>query len=314
MDLTMMVFSWAQMGYLTIRMDRRGRVQLQKRMEMGSERSEFENQAFQRLFSGRQTVDGMGLHYARLCRKLANKSPLLRQIYASRSGNPQIVRILAVAAGACSGVVLSGSVYTAGAKTVLLAMALAVLCGALSHWIQTGGRCIPLGNKLPLWLGAVCGGIWLLVGIWCGNVVLAAAMVVYETLTGLAAAVGGRRSETGRQYLAQIRGLRAHLTRGSIFDMQQCLEKNPDYFFDLMPYALALGVEKKFARRFGKVKLSECAYLEAPESRNLTPARWAVVLRQGADCLDRRQRRLQYEKMLEKMGKNDHKHTKKPTP
>lgn len=303
MDLTMMVFSWAQLGYLVIQVDRRGRVLLQKRMDMGSERSAFENRCFQKLFGGRQNVEGTGLHYALLYRKMAKKSPLLHQIYRSRSGNPRIFLALAVAAGACSGVVLSTNIYTAGAGTVLLAIALALLCGVLSHFIQSGGRCISLGNKQPLFFGAVCAVIWLGLGLLMGNVLLAVAMVAYECLIGLAAAVGGRRSELGRQYLAQIRGLRAHLTRGSIFDMQQCLEKNPSYFFELMPYALALGVEKRFARRFGKTSIAECDYLVMPEEQNATAAEWAAILRQVADRLNRRQRKLQYEQMLQGAGR-----------
>ena len=45
-DLTMMVFSWAQMGYLLIHLDGNGRVLLHKRMDMGNERSQFENRIF----------------------------------------------------------------------------------------------------------------------------------------------------------------------------------------------------------------------------------------------------------------------------
>ena len=40
-DLTMMVFSWAQLGYLVIHLDDNGRVMLHKRMDMGNERSSF---------------------------------------------------------------------------------------------------------------------------------------------------------------------------------------------------------------------------------------------------------------------------------
>lgn len=301
MDLTMMVFSWAQLGYVSVLLDKRGRVRLQKRMDMGCERSEYENKVFQKLFAQGQEVDGGGLSYALLCRKVAKKSPLLRRIYRSRSGNPRIVGALAVAVGACGGVLLSQGVYTAGAGTVLLAMLLAAVCAGLSWLIQSGGRCIPLGNKQPLWLGVLCAGGWLALGVLCNNWMLAALLVVYEALTGVAVAVGGRRSETGRQYLAQIRGLRAYLTRGSVFQIQQCLERNPSYFFELMPYALALGVEKRFARRFGKIRLAECDYL-LTQQRDLTPVQWALVLRQVADCLDRRQRRLKYEKMLWKIS------------
>jgi hypothetical protein len=299
MDLTMMVFSWAQMGYLTIETDGRGKVRLLRRMEMGSERSAFENKCFQALFSRGQSVDGSSLHYALLCRKMAGKSPLLRQIYRSRSGNPKIVRVLLLAAGACSGVLLSRGVYSAGAGTVFLALAMVLLCSLLSFGIQSGIRAIPLGNKLPLWMWLLCAGVWIFLGAMMGSLTTAVLMVLCQSLGGLAAAVGGRRSEVGQQYVARIRGLRHHLMRGSVFDLQQCLERNPAYFFEMMPYALALGVEKGFGRRFGKVAIAECSYLSAPVEGELTPYQWAVLLRQVADCLNRRQRRLKFEKLLE---------------
>lgn len=299
-DLTMMVFSWAQLGYVSLHLDARGRVQIQKRLEMGSERSDFENHAFHRLFSGRQSVDGGGMHYALTYRKLAGKSPLLRRIYRAHSGNPRIVNLLAVLVGGCSGIVLSRNVYTAGAGTVLLAMALAAACALLSHLILSGSRCLPLGNKMPICIGAIAAALWIVLGFACGNTVFAVGMVGYELLVGLAAAVGGRRSELGQQYLAQIRGLRAQLTHGSIFDIQACLARNPAYFFEMMPYALALGVEKRFARRFGRVTIAQCDYLFADGQENLTPTQWAVLLRRVADRLNRRQQRLKYETLLQR--------------
>ncbi len=301
MDLTMMVFSWAQLGYLTIQMDKRGRVHLHKRMEMGPERSEFENRAFQKLFSGRQTVDGTSLHYARLYRHMAKKSPLLRQIYVSKTGNPRIVRYIAVAAGAVGGVLMSLQVYSAGVGTVLLTLAMAVLCGILSYLIHFGSMCAPMGNKRSLWISGACAAGWVLLGLVTNSLLLALGLVLYEGLMGVAAAVGGRRSEAGRQYVAQIRGLRSHLTRGSIFDMQQCQERNPGYFFELMPYALALGVENQFARRFGRDTRCECDYLIVPGDRERTTNQWAVLLRQVANCLDQRQQRLQVEQALYKI-------------
>ena len=299
MDLTMLVFSWAQLGYLSIETGSRGKVLLHKRMEMGSERPNLEIRCFQLLFGHQQTVDGCGMHYARLCRKMSTKSHLLRQIYRSRSGNPRIVRMLSVAAGACSGVLLSQGVYTAGAGTVFLALGMALGAGLLSWGIQSSTKCLPLGNKLPIWMGIFCIAAYLAAGYLMNSLMLALVMVAYESVMGLLAAIGGRRSEAGQQYVAQIRGLRSHLTKASVFDMQTCLDKNPAYFFELMPYALALGVEKRFARRFGKVTVAECSYLTASIRGELTPAQWAGLLRQVADRLNRRARRLKYEQMLQ---------------
>lgn len=298
-DLSMMVFTWAQLGYLDIETDGRNKVWLLRRMEMGSERTAFENKCFEALFSRGDRVDGTGLHYALLCRKMAGKSPLLREIYRSRSGNPRIVCVFGILGGACSGVALSQQVYTAGVGTFFLGLALGLLCALLSAAIQSGSRCISLGNKLPLWLGGACALLWLGLGYAMGDLTQVAVMVLCQGIIGLAAALGGRRSEAGRQYLAQIRGLRHHLRRVSGFEMQQCLERNPGYFFELMPYALALGVEKPFARRVGKTPVPECSYIIAPVRGELSAGQWAALLRHVADLLNRRQRRLKLEQLVQ---------------
>ena len=74
-DLTMMVLSWAQLGYILIHLDDNGRVMLHKRMDMGNERSSFEVKTFKALFGNRRVVDGTGYQYARLCRKVASTVP-----------------------------------------------------------------------------------------------------------------------------------------------------------------------------------------------------------------------------------------------
>ena len=70
-DLTMMVFSWAQMGYVRIIPDRHGRVMIVKKMEMGNERTEFENRCFQSLFGRTDAIDATGIPYAKLYNKVA---------------------------------------------------------------------------------------------------------------------------------------------------------------------------------------------------------------------------------------------------
>ena len=74
-DFSMMVLSWARMGYLSVYMDRHDRVLLYKTMDMGNERSEFEVRTFKTLFGKRDKVDGGGEHYARLGRKAGKTIP-----------------------------------------------------------------------------------------------------------------------------------------------------------------------------------------------------------------------------------------------
>ena len=85
-DLSLMVLSWAQMGYVLIQPDDNGRVLLHKRMDMGNERSKLENQYFRALFGKRSIVDATGYHYARLCGKASQTKPGMREIYSRSSG------------------------------------------------------------------------------------------------------------------------------------------------------------------------------------------------------------------------------------
>lgn len=275
-DLVMMVLSWAQMGYILVEQTRNGRVILHKRMEMGNERNYHEGRIFQLLFGRRHTVDTTGVHFARLARKVSGRSPLLKQLYKSNAGSLPVFRGLCCAAGFCCGV----QMVPFGFWAVMLGLAAA----ALSYCIQSGGKCIPLRNKLPLMLGVVCGAVWLLAGALTDSLIRVVPMVAFQYIAGIFVAYGGRRSERGQRVLAQMLGLRRHMTGTSAFDMQLLQQKNPDYFHELAPYALAMGVDRQFARRFdSKEKLPDAGWLKNAPA--MTAQQWANRLRQVADAM-----------------------------
>ena len=56
------------------------------------------------------------------------------------------------------------------------------------------------------------------------------------------------------------------------------MQKNPDYFFDLAPYALALGVGKVFSRQFGPKPFRECPYIDYPVSEGRTAVKWNKIM------------------------------------
>ena len=104
---------------------------------------------------------------------------------------------------------------------------LGLAAAALSYCIQSGGKCIPLRNKLPLMLGVVCGAVWLLAGALTDSLIRVVPMVAFQYIAGIFVAYGGRRSERGQRVLAQMLGLRRHMTGTSAFDMQLLQQKNP---------------------------------------------------------------------------------------
>lgn len=300
-DLTLMVITWAQLGYLRMHLEGKKRVMLYKQMDMGNERSQFENRVFQSLFSKRSVVDGTGVHYAKLFRKVAAQAPMRKQMMKPRSGNVAVFRVLACCAGAVSGVKLGLAISDQAALQVLLGILICLLCGLFSYCIQGGGRCLPMRNKAPLWLALGCSALWLGLGFLTGQLAYAIPNVLFQLVCGLAVALGGRRSELGKRSVAQIHGLRHHMVRANTFDLQKRLEANPFYFYELTPYALALGVDKRFARRFGKAALPDCGFLHTDGKQPVTASQWAALLRQTADRLNARQKKLFFERITGKI-------------
>ena len=299
-DFTMLVLSWAQMGYLLIQLDDNGRVLLHKRMDMGNERSDFEVRYFKNLFGQRRTVDGTGFHYARLCQKAARTTPNIRDYYLRASGNPRIFRFLCTGIGLLGGI----SLGTAFANDTLWQVVLSILLGAVttvcSFVIQTGARAIHLRRKQFLWLGLGCSALWLLLGIWSGEWNVAALVIAGQWLCGLATAYGGRRSEAGKLYMSQILGLRRYMCHVSTPELQRILQQNPDYYYALAPYAMALDVDQAFAKQFGKQQLPQCTYMTTGMDGHVTAREWNNLLREAVAAMDERYQRLALEKLLGK--------------
>lgn len=296
-DFSLLVVTWAQLGYLRIQVDRYGHVQLHKRMDMGNERSKFENRCFRSLFGARQTVDGSGYHYARLCRELGNKVPGIKEIYLPLSGNPKILRILGMISGMLSGFLLASAFAP---HSLLLKLLLAPVSAALSWGIQSAGNSMPHRKKLPVYIGIGCAAIWMLLGIFSSEVALCLLMLLFQLAVGLGAAFGGRRTALGHQVREQISNLRRHMIFGSKQDMAQLLKGNPNYFHELLPYALAMGLDRTFARHFDQLQLQECNYLIVSSQRQRTASEWARVLRRAVEALDAKADRLPLERFKRK--------------
>ena len=299
-DFTMMVISWAQMGYILIQPDDNGRVLLHKRMEMGNERSDFENRYFRSLFGKRKTVDGTGYHYARLCRKVMGSRPGVHDNFLRSSGNSGIFRILAAAICVFSGV----SLATAFSNDTLWRVILIILLGSLGFvvgWlVQAAAMTLVSRNKINLWLGLGGTVLWFFLSSLVGEWNVALFVIPAQFLAGIATAYGGRRTEIGKQTMEDILGLRRYLRTIPKEEIRRILKTNPHYYYDMAPYALALDADRAFARQLGNTKLPECSYLTTGMDGHLTAREWNQLLRDTVNSLDYLQKRLPIDKLLGK--------------
>ena len=295
-DLTMMVFSWAQLGYLYISLDGNGRVLLHKRMDMGNERSQFENNIYKMLFGTRRVVDATGMGYAKLVRKVLRIVPQERNMYRRSSGNVRIFRGLACVSQLLCGICVAMNMSGVLPIAILLAIILAPFSVITAWLIQDIAYRTHLRGKVPVWIGLVCMLLWIILGLLCGQIWIPLGCTFGQFLFGYLAAYGGRRSELGRHDAAQVLGLRRHVKRLPRNEVGRYLKNDPDYYFNYAPYALAMGVINPYSRAFGNRKIDQCPYLVTRTIGKRTAEEWGHILQDTADMMDHLSRRMQVEK------------------
>ena len=140
--------------------------------------------------------------------------------------------------------------------------------------------------------------LWIILGIFSGVWGIALGAALGQWAFGYLAAYGGRRSELGRHDAGRILGLRAYMKHISKEDIQRLTKADPDYFFNMAPYALSLGVIVPFARNFGSKPMEQCPYLVTGTRGKRTAEEWADLLAEAADRMDALYRRMEIEKWL----------------
>lgn len=295
MNLTLTVLHWAQLGYVAI-LPRKGRVLLKRRMEMGNECSEDEVRIFRKLFGGRTTVDTAESRYAQLYRECASQRIGVGEIFTRFSGNQNIFRFLATGIGLFGGASLAVALADGAMLQGLLLVVMAI-AGFFSGWYLQGiGVGLMLRNTRKLKIGLICAVFWLAFGALAGDMGTALGMVLGLAAAGLLLCWGGRRTGQGREVMALALGFRRYL-RGK--DQQSIARMQPEYFFTMLPWAMALGCGKGFARAIGKGHWSGCDYVALSGEKNWTAEQWLKKFRQLEKDMNRRADNLPVEKFLD---------------
>ena len=296
-DLSLMIFSWAQLGYVVLRPDRKGRILILKQMDMGNERTAFEQKCFHHLFSRRDVVDTSTSGYTRMCQTVALQKSA-RQLFLSKgTAGIAFFRILmafsGLLSGACFGIIL-GNMLDYGWFFMMILSAVGFVC---SWQIQAWPQGFFLHLRPRLWTSLIICLLWLVLGGVMNQFSLALTAVFIQILAGLMAAFGGRRTEEGRMAMGQVLSLRRYLCRLTPKQVQQMRQDNPEVYFDLAPYAMALGCSRAFARRFGKAPMPNCPYIRSGKKGSLSAYQWSQLMHHILTVMTLRQRKLPLENL-----------------
>ena len=290
-DLSMMVLSWAQLGYVSLHMDRRSHILIQKQMDMGNERTVFEQKYFHQLFSTRTAIDTRSSAYQRILQAVALQRSAPQMFRQKNPGAVKIFRAIMAAAGllcgACFGIILGNMLDYGWVFMIILAVA-----GLFCSWhIQFWTEGLFLRHRQRVWTSMILSLLWLALGIAIGQFSLALLAVGMQLAAGFLATFGGRRTEEGRNAMGQALSLRWYLKRMTTAQLQQLSRDNPELFFDLIPFAIALGCDGALARRFGQSRLPDCPYLHANNTRGMTAKQWSHKLRYVLECMSAQKKR-----------------------
>lgn len=294
MNLTLTVLHWAQLGYVGI-IPKKGRVLLKRRMEMGNECTEEEVRIFRKLFGGRNTVDTSETRYAQLYRECAAQRIGVGEIFSRWNGNGKVFRFLASGIGLFGGASLAVAMADGAVLQGLLLVVMAIV-GFFSGWYLQGiGFGLMLGDTRKLKISLVCSGFWLIFGALAGDINTAFGMVLSLVVAGLLLCWGGRRTHQGREMLALALGYRRYLRRK---DQLALVRMQPEYFFQALPWAMALGCGKGFARAMGKWRPEGCSYVAISGEKNWTAEQWRKRFCQLVRDMNRRADNMPLERMF----------------
>ena len=297
-DLSLMVLSWAQMGYVLLERKGGGKILIHRQMDMGNERSAYEQQIFGILFKKRDTVDTGSTFYAALCGKVEKQISVSKVLTHKHSGNPQIFRLLSLLVNVFAGVNAGLALGSNASWQIVLLILFAILGLVLGNLIQNSAQGIFLYKPGSLTKGLLAAAVWVLPFFLCGKRSLGLNTALYQFIAGILATYGGRRSADGADALSQSLGLLFSFLVPEKASFSIAKKADPEYFHTMAPYALSFGADRLFAYRFGKERIAECPYLLGISEADRTATQWSRILRNTLRSMNARYEGLKKERLI----------------
>lgn len=283
-DTALTIISWAQAGYLTIHMNRDQAVTLHKRMDMGSERSRWECKLFYRIFGRGRVAEVSTRNFQEIREKADKARPKVGKLFQGR-GIPALTRFLSAVSGGLLWAIMGNSLLSAGVIRIVVTV-LAGIIGFVASWLMHGcWQSIFSWNKKPALLALGSAVATLALGIVSGRVGAIIFTLLGQGIVGLLLVFGGKRSQTGRNVAQTIYSFRRFLRHFGIKRVNRMIRMDPGYYYQIAPYALALGVDKSLAKVFSKAELPECTWLITDAHQTKQSVQWYVLLRKVAGSI-----------------------------
>lgn len=271
-DIISLIIYWAGKGYLEIHQDGKDFIFI-KRMDLPRSAKRFESVMFDGLFKTGNEVSSKSLKnvfYETIQNATLEVEKYFHiipenRIYTKASTAARIISL--ILCGLPLALVSLACLFDAGATVgtmivvpIVIWFVSAIMCAFnIGVWDKKHtdtkanfvSKSIALGvATVVLALGAAIG-----VGAYCGAwVPLASAAAA--TLASIAFAVPtNKRTKQNTRLLGEILGFKQFIEHAELDRLKALVEEDPQYFYDVIPYAYVLGLSDKWAKKFESIAI-----------------------------------------------------------
>ena len=78
-----------------------------------------------------------------------------------------------------------------------------------------------------------------------------------------------KRNSYGNEMLGKIKGFKRFLETAEKLELESLVEKNPEYFYNILPYTYALGVSDKWISQFETIALKAPDWYDSTDAFNM---------------------------------------------
>lgn len=293
-DVVSLIIYWANKGYLTIESGKKDQFTLYKVKDADDNMKSYEQYMFNELFHGRDKVTAADLKY-QFHDTIRNVYLDLKDYFSTpatklytKSGD-RAKGICYILAGLTVGIMF-GKGFTdyfwsllAGVIAGGVAFALTVvLAGLIGYYAEKcRGR-----MKTGVVLSSILYLVFLLVmmtvaALLTGQPMAAAVAAIVAAVTGFVGSYAKKRTEQGNRWLGQILGLKRFIKLVEKDKIEMMVEENPALFYDVLPYAYALGVVDKWADKFKSIALPPPSWYSGTDYTMFNTVVFASLLSQN---------------------------------
>lgn len=277
-DMSALVLYWADKGYLDVQQMEDGTMRFSKRREADAGMQGYEQRIFNKMFEDREDVSPMVLQLSTAQTVQAAKKELtdgftknpFRRIFTRKSRVVQALSCLF--SGCCIGVFAGVAAYTRTYSVTNF-----VLFGLLTMAVYFGLAMITCSvvNRLPRHGNAnyviASFSVNMVIAVFAGFIMIGMSNLILPVLVGVVgamlcnifAAYGLKRTEQGNRWLEELLGFKEYIRTLEPPRLGQMLEKDGDYFFNILPYAYVLGVSEEWIALFDETVVQKPQWYDA---------------------------------------------------